>query len=451
MLLLSTPFSVLSQDNEPDIKEQADKFFNKENYVEATPLYLRLIALNPKSYEYNYKYGTCILYNSHKKTDAFKYLNFAVTGPDVSPDAFYYLGKAFHLNYQFNDAVKNYELYKQKVGSNIKAEFEVDRHIQMCQNGKGLLTSISDIVVLEKKEYNSKNFFDLYKLDNIGGVIILTTDYQSKADKKRNHVPIIHFPNNPDRIYYSSYGDDKSNKDIYVRTKLPNGEWSLAQTLNGGVNTNFDEDFPYMSPDGRFLYFSSKGHNSMGGYDIFRSQYDPETNSFGTPENMDFAISSADNDLFYVVDSLEQNAYFASSRQSLNGNYYVYKVKVDRVPSQLAIVKGAFSSTVNPGNKKVSIKVTDLASGTKIGDFKSNEKGNYLITFPKGGKYEYEMKVEGSENIYKYTANIPYLKEFKPLKQKIFEEKQDAGSLVRVVDLFNEEVEDPQGVIVEVI
>jgi predicted Zn-dependent protease len=97
VLLLSTPFSVLSQDNEPDIKEQADKFFNKENYVEATPLYLRLIALNPKSYEYNYKYGTCILYNSHKKTDAFKYLNFAVTGPDVSPDAFYYLGKAFEL------------------------------------------------------------------------------------------------------------------------------------------------------------------------------------------------------------------------------------------------------------------------------------------------------------------------------------------------------------------
>ncbi len=452
VLFFSTPFSVCAQDNEPELKEQADKLFNKDSYVEATSLYLRLLALNPKSFEYNYKYGTCLLFNSYKKQDAFKYLNYAVTDPNITPEAYYFLGKAYHLNYQFNNAIKNYEIYKQKSSGNSNTKLAIDREIQMCQNGKNLLTTISDLVVIEKKEYSSKTFYQLYNLQNIGGNIIVTADYQSKADKKKNHVPIIHFPNNPSRIYYSSFGEnDNGNKDIYARTKLPNGTWSLPQSIGTNVNTNFDEDFPYMSADGKYLYFSSKGHNSMGGYDVYRSTYDLETNTFSPPENMDFAISSADDDLFYIVDSLEENAYFASSRQSSNGNFFVYKVRVDRVPTQLSIVKGSFSSTINPENKKVSIKVTDLANGTKIGDFKSNDKGTYLITFPKGGKYEYEMKVEGSNDIYKYTANIPFLKEFKPLKQKIYEEKGDAGTNVRVVDLFNEEVEDPQGVLVDVI
>lgn len=189
----------------------------------------------------------------------------------------------------------------------------------------------------------------------------------------------------------------------------------------------------------------------MGGYDVFRAPYDAETNTFGAPENMDFAISSPDNDLLYVVDSLDQNAYFASSRQSTNGKMYVYKVRVERVPLQLAVVKGEFNSLVNPGNKKITITVTDYASGEKIGTFATNEKGRYLITFPKGGKYTYDMSVEGSPNKYSYLVTIPFLKEFKPLKQKISHEKAEEAEVVKVVDLFNEEVEDPQAVLAEVI
>ncbi|WP_430402899.1 hypothetical protein [Fluviicola sp.] len=232
---------------------------------------------------------------------------------------------------------------------------------------------------------------------------------------------------------------------------MPDGKWGLPALVPGNVNTKFDEDFPYLSPNGEYLYFCSKGHNSMGGFDVFRSRFDPDNNSFGQPENMDFAISSPDNDLFYVVDSLEKNAYFASARQSENGKIHVYKVRVDRVPLQLAIVKGQFLSSINPDNKKISIKVVELASGNEIGVFKSNDKGSYLITFPKGGKYTYEITVDGSTSVHKSQVSIPFLKEFKPLKQKIQEELLDKEDVVRVVDQFNEEVDDAQGILAEVI
>lgn len=444
--------SSFAQETEVEIKASADKLFESEKYVEATSLYLRLLALSPRSHEYNFKYGTCLLFNSYKKQDAFKYLNYSVTDPNIDAQAFYFLGKAHHLNYQFNEAIKNYEAYKQKAGSKPNPAFDVNRQIEMCQNGKRLLTTITDLVVIEKKEYEAANFFRLYDLKNIGGEIIVAANFQSKIDKKKNHVPLIHFPAKTSKVFYASYGEsDEGNKDIYVRNKLPDGSWSLPQKVNGAINTAFDEDFPYMHPGGEYMYFSSKGHNSMGGYDVYRSKYDAENNSFGPPENMDFAVSSPDNDLFYIVDSLDQNAYFASSRQSTNGKMFVYKVRVDRVPLQLAIIKGDFSSKINPENKKITITVTDYASGDKIGSYTSTDKGKYLITLPKGGKYAYEMVVEGNPTVHKYLANIPFQKEFKPLKQRISHESLDNQEVVRVTDLFNEEVEDPQSVLAEVI
>ena len=436
---------------EAEMKVQADKLFDTEKYLEATPLYLRLIALQPRDVAYNYKYGTCLLYNSNNKQEAIRYLSYATNDPNVTPEAFYFLGKALHLNYQFNEAIKHYTTYMQKSPKGLKFA-EAERGIQMCQNGKRLMTTISDIIVVDKKEITIDKFFRIYDLKDIGGNLLVTAEFQTKLDKKNNHTPLIHFPQNPTVIYYSSYGENGTNgKDIYVRRKLPDGTWGMPQPIPGNVNTQYDEDFPYMHPDGNYLYFSSKGHNSMGGYDVFRSKYDPETNSYGPPENMDFAISSPDDDMFYVVDSLNKEAYFASARQSQDGKLFVYKVKVDRVPIQLAVVKGNFVSEVDPKIKKINFEIKDYSNGESVGKFNSNDKAVYLITFPKGGKYEYIMTIEGSNQEFRSIVSIPFMKEFKPLKQKIIHTTEGGKEIVKILNLFDEEVEDPQAVIAEVI
>ncbi|WP_430402901.1 tetratricopeptide repeat protein [Fluviicola sp.] len=201
-LFIQTAHCSFAQETEADLKLNADKLFNSEQFVEATPLFSHLIALNPRSTEYNYKYGTCLLFNSLKKQDAFKYLNFSITDPSIAPEAYFYLGKAYHLNFQFNEAIKNYNVYIQKSGGKPNPVFDTDRQIEMCQNGKKLLTTISDLVVLEKKEIEYASFFRLYNLSNIGGVILITAEYQSKIDKKKNHTPLIHFPDKPNRLLF---------------------------------------------------------------------------------------------------------------------------------------------------------------------------------------------------------------------------------------------------------
>jgi hypothetical protein len=450
VVFLST-FS-FAQETIEEVKSAANKLFEKEKYLEATPYYLRLLSIEPRNHNYNFRYGTCLLYNTSKGQDVFKYLNYAVTNESVEFEAYYFLAKAFHLNYQFNDAIKYYTIYQAKAGENAKQILDVKRQIEMCENGKRLITNVTEMVVIDKKEIELDNFFRIYDLSDIGGNLLVTADFQTKIDEKKAHIPLIYFPENPTFIYYSSYGENgKTGKDIYVRRKLPTGGWGVPQEIQGGVNTNFDEDYPYMHPDGNYLYFSSKGHNSMGGFDVFRCKYDAETDVYGVAENIDYAVSSPDDDLFYVMDSLNKNAYFASGRQSEEGKLFVYKVRVDRVPVNLSVVKGQFSSAINSAQNKVFIDVKDYSTGEFIGNFNSDEKGVYLITLPKGGKYEFNIKVGNNPQEYKYIALIPFLKEFKPLKQKMIHEMDGEHENVKVIDLFNEQVEDPQAVFAQVL
>jgi hypothetical protein len=451
-LLFLGGLSLYAQETKEDIEKKALAHFEKQEFIEATPLYLRLLSLEPRDPNYNYRYGTCLLYNSKRKESAFKYLNFAVTSGDVDMEAYYYLGRAFHLTYQFRKAIDNYEKYKQLAGAKASNKLDVNRQIEMCRNGQTLLANLSETLVLKKQEIKLDEFFRIYDLKDIGGELIVTAEFQTKLDKKYNHIPLIHFPSKSDRIFYSSYGENENTgKDIYMRTRLPDKTWSLAQKVFGEVNTPYDEDFPYMHPDGRYLYFCSKGHNSMGGFDVFRSRYDPETNTYMKPENMDFAISSPDDDILYIVDSLDRYAYFASQRESEAGKINVYHVRVERIPVQIAIIKGSFASTIDPGNKELSIAVYSEATGKLLGNFATSKKGDYLINLPKGGKYQFVLQVGGKNTEYKQIIDVPYLKEFRPLKQKITETIQDGNEVVLIQNLFDELFDDPIAILAEVI
>ena len=440
-----------AQESKEDIDKQAQSFFKKGEFVEATPLFLRLLSLEPRNPNYNYKYGTCLLYNADKNKEAFKYLNYSIQkDSEVEPEAYYYLGKAYHLSYRFDKAIKNYEIYKQKAGVKALENLQVSRQIEMCRNGKSQFSDFTETIVLEKTQIDLKSFFRIYDLKDIGGNLIVAEEFQSKQDKKNNHTPLIHFPINSDYIYYSSYGQDSNNKDIYFRYRKADGDWSKESPVLGDVNTKYNEDYPYMHPNGKYLYFSSEGHKSMGGYDVFRSVYDPSTNTFGIPENMNISVSSPDNDFLYIVDSLDKYAYFASQRESETKNVHVYKVRLERMPMQTILLKGDYLSSINPTLKNISIKVNDLA-GNLIGNFKSDNKGEYNIKLPKSGKYEFIVKLDRDEKEYREIIEVPKSKSFRPLKQKIAQIDKEGQHIIVFNNLFNEKVENYDEILAEAI
>jgi tetratricopeptide (TPR) repeat protein len=144
--------------SEKELRKQAENFFKDDDYAAALPLYSQLLSLYPKDPNFNYKYGVCLLYAKENKEKPLPYLTFALGKEDVDDDLYYHLGKAYHLNYRFDDAIAQYNVFKQKK-SKTSTKLEVDLQIRQCENGKNLLRNVTDLTVIEKKELNSYRIF----------------------------------------------------------------------------------------------------------------------------------------------------------------------------------------------------------------------------------------------------------------------------------------------------
>lgn len=429
--------------SEDELKKQAALLFENDQFEEAYPLYSQLVSLYQKDVNYNYRLGVCMLYASDDKEKPIAFLEFASNKPEVEKEVLFYLARAYHLNYRFDDAIKKYNEYK-KVASASKAEkLMVDRQIEMCKNGKKLLRNITDLLVLDKKEMSRADFYRAYDISEIGGKLLAKPDeaaFKSAIDKKKKENSIIYLSNNNNQIFFSSYGDNpERGKDIYTIKKLPNGEWSKPQTLGYPVNTEYDEDYPFLHPNGKVLYFCSKGHNSMGGYDIFKTTLNEETNTWNKPVNMDFPINTPDDDILYVTNENEQEAFFSSARNSVTGKTAVFHINVERKPIDVAIIKGAVVPNRDGQALDIRITVKDLGDNSMLGIYNAKENGSYIINLPNGGKFLYTVEANGFKTQSEVVV-LPVQYEFKPLKQEISYELGTDKLIIK--NLFDEPIDD---------
>ncbi len=177
--------------------------------------------------------------------------------------------------------------------------------------------------------------------------------------------------------------------DIYISKRLPNGEWSLAQNAGSVINTESDESGPFIHPDGSTLYFSSKGHNSMGGYDLFFTIL-KDDGTFSRPENMGYPINSIDDDVFYVLSADGKRAYYSTVQADGFGRKDIYLMDLLSLPERSLVVVNGFIKNKKTGEvvKDVILKINDIKTGSLIGEFKPNKQtGKYTIVLPKSKQY----------------------------------------------------------------
>ena len=409
---------------EAKVIADANEKFEREDYTSAMPLYSQLLSNDKNNANYNYRYGVCVLFASAQKEKGLQFLEIASKFADVDGTVWFYLGKAYHLNYQFENAIGAYSKFKSVVGIKKAAKYKVDNEIEMCRTGTQLLQAITDITVFDKAELNETDFFRRYDLsssDYSGKLLVKPDEFKTSLDKKKGEQSVIFLSAEKDELYFASYGTDATKgKDIFVVHKLFNGTWGKPENLGFPINTEYDEDFPFMHPNGKILYFSSKGPNSMGGYDVFRSAFDEETSTWEKPVNLDFPVNSADDDIMFVSDLTEKTAWFASSRSSPDGRMVVYHVVVERKPINVCLISGTFTSTDGDPNRVAKITVKLFDSNELIGEYYSSEAtGAYMISLPKsGGKYSFTVKHSGIADQTEIVS-IPAQGKIKAINQKI--------------------------------
>ena len=148
---------------------------------------------------------------------------------------------------------------------------------------------------------------------------------------------------NGNELYFvSDRPNGQGKRDIYRCYKNADGSWGKSENMGAIINTSYDEDAPFLSPDGKFLYFASKGHRTMGGFDLFVSKKDKDGN-WGAPENMGYPLNTVDDDVFYQPMADGKRAYYSSRRDGGKGDLDLYEVEMPGVMgTQLATFKGVF-------------------------------------------------------------------------------------------------------------
>lgn len=501
---------------------QGNLLILEENYEMALSYFLEAYAIDSSNANINYKVGFCYLQSANQKNKALPFLQKAVQGiernyVDMEPRekgapemAYYYLGLAYRLQYNFNESNAYFNKFKDIVGGKNAAlvkdlEKQVETNFNAIEYTKDTaevtIVSLGDSVNSKYPEYSpvisadeSVIIFTSRRNTNLGasnatGEIIAEDIYYSL--KKRDGTwssprsisenintfgseaniglsadgqqLFIYKDVNGGDIYYSNLEGDSwsmplalhaninskywethatltvdgntlffvsdrkeggfGGRDIWRCVKLPNGQWSMPLNLGPQINTPYDEDAPFIHPDGVTLFFSSNGHKSIGGFDIFKVVKDDE-GKWGTPENMKAPINTPDDDIFYVQSVDGKRGYFSSIRKGGLGEKDLYMINFEKsIAEPLTLLKGylTFDGTDKvPSN--ISITATDMETGLVVQDVRPNAlTGKYILILNPGdaGKtYTISYEAEGYQPISE-TITIPANSSYQEIEKEL--------------------------------
>ena len=414
-LLLAFVSLNLSAQSVIQIEKRAFEAYKLAQYATAKVDFQQLLARDPESDSYNFHYAVC-LYHTENKSNARKYFEFVANRSVAFCDAHYYLGKIHHLSYRFNDAIASFKSY---LACNPSDVLNAKKEISYCNNGNVLLEQPKSLTTLVTQLATEETFIQKFDIEEIGGKIYADPSLQTKADKKKTYIPICYYKRGDTYKFYASYGDDPAQLKLFYIQRISQDVWSKPTQL-ALTSPSSDLVFPFYDTQAKRLYFSSNGFNSMGGFDLFSVSFDPETNTLGSVENLDFPFSSAANDFFFVpLNSTASIAWFASDRNVATGRIEALKVSYTVNAGNLIAVRGQFTDLVNPKNTRIQVKVKDPQDGTEYGPFTSDENGNYNMLLPGAGTYVFSAFIDGTEKIFENEQTLPEQKDNVLFKQSV--------------------------------
>lgn len=344
-------------------QEQADLLFAKGEYGKALPLYVELSKSDTASAVFLFRTAVCMVKATPHQEKALELLDEVMLKAAAPVQTLFYLGEASRRLYRFEDAISYFETFLEKAKESDELRGAAELNISACENGLLMLGYASKVNAVGKRTVAASAVSTVYDTFSESYVALKPKSMMMAADSSYGKLndKLVVFPKNDavanaDVIYFSSYGEDASaGLDIFCIRRLEGDSWGEPENLGPMINTPFDEDFPYIANDGVTLYFASKGHYGMGGYDIYKSVYDPSAKQWSVPENLGFPFSTPFDDFLFVPDAANQYACFASGRETYSDSLTVYKVRLELNPEMVSLTdEGEIRSMALFSTKKTS-------------------------------------------------------------------------------------------------
>ncbi|QHT65738.1 OmpA family protein [Rhodocytophaga rosea] len=267
-------------------------------------------------------------------------------------------------------------------------------------------------------------------------------------------------------IYFSSNRPGGTGGlDIYMSRKDEKGKWGEAVNISGPVNTPYDEDAPFIHPDGQTLYFSSRGHAGMGNYDIYRSTLDAG-GKWSEPENLGYPINTSGDDTYFVLSADNQHGYYASAKEGGVGEKDIYIISMPKrealatttkttiqpakpalktlqvgptakadIKSAITILKGTVIDAFSKAPLEADIVLVNNENAETVSEQRSDTSGFYKTTMPSGKNYGFSVQKEGylfhSENY-----DIPASEGYQEITLNVELKKVSVGSRIILRNIF---------------
>ena len=188
-------------------------------------------------------------------------------------------------------------------------------------------------------------------------------------------------------------------RDIWMAIKGEDGRWGNVRNLGPKINTAENEDAPFLHPNGMILMFSSEGHNSMGGYDIFQVELTPKDSMWaepGEPQNLGYPVNTPGDDKYFVLGLDGKHGYYSSGAAGGKGYQDIYLINGDLRVKNPRICQVAGIVTLDSVPMKASIIIRDDMGQLRTFYVESNsESGKYLVNVPAGRAYTVKCEIMG--------------------------------------------------------
>lgn len=439
----------------------ADKHLKEGDYNTAISIYNHAYSSDSLNKELNFKMGVCNFYlKNYNKAEA----HLLKSSSAVSIELFRYKAAIAFAKMKFKKAINFYNAYKLIAGKKELTNEQITREVEKVKYAQIAIGNKRDVLVQNFKVNTAKieatpqiiadesmlyyavdgqiygidkvqNSFDTPKLLNksinasnneqIGGVssdgqsmyLIRNGDiYEAKmglddweepvkmgdnVNSDYNESGVTISIDNKLMFFVSDKPGGYGGKDLYKVLRLPNGKWSRALNMGPIVNSDEDEETPFIHSDKKTLYFSSKGHQNMGGFDVFKTTL--ESGMWSEPENLKYPINSVDDDMYYSLVASGKVAYLSSCRPDGKGGTDIYKVVVKDEFAQFHVLKAIINK-----DKPIAAKITliDSASKKVHGIYKANSNTGKFIMLVDPEK-SYSIIIEAAD-FQSYTADLKF-------------------------------------------
>lgn len=225
--------------------------------------------------------------------------------------------------------------------------------------------------------------------------------------------------------------------DIWKTTLNGEGEWSKPVNLGPDINTIYDENTPFIHPDGKTLYFSSNGWPGMGSMDIFYSRAQAD-GKWGKPVNIGYPINTFNEESGLMVSPDGTEGYFSSIIRDGLGDMDIYRFKLPEAarPLPITYVKGIVRDKETRGYLEAKVQVVNLKTKeTKFNDFTSKDNGEFLAVMPLGSTYAFNAIADGYL-FYSENFELNQAKPGQPYVLEIYLEKLKPGANVVLKNIF---------------